>query len=215
MIRSHSAVEATIRELFSFDKRLYFILLCLFTFLLLLIKKNFIESEIAAFEVLEEKGQMGIFHLISGLQYFAIPVIYLLKFTFFAFILWVGCFMFGYKIVYSKVWQIIMIAETIFLVPEMLKIFWFFFFETDPTYWDVRAFYPFSLMNLVDYETIPERWHLPLKQLNIFEVMYWFILVVAIHMTARKKLSYAYGIVFGSYVLFFFMWLVFYVIVYK
>ena len=193
----------------------YFMLLCLATFLLLFMKKNFVESSIAAFEVMEGKGEMGIFHLISTLQYLSIPIYYLWKFTITSFVLWVGCFMFGYKITYSRLWQIVLVSEMLFLLPDLIKTGWFILVETDPTYWDVRAFYPLSLMNLFDYELIESRWHYPLKSINLFEIIYWFLLVHFIHFSAKKKISYAYSIVFSSYVLFFFVWLGFYVIVYK
>ena len=63
----------------------FFLLLCILTFLLLFIKKTFIEYEITAFQILDERGQMGLFKMISALQYLSIPIIYLLKFTFIAF----------------------------------------------------------------------------------------------------------------------------------
>lgn len=202
-------------DLININKWTYFILLCLATFLLLFIKKSFIESRIAAFEIMEGRGEMGIFHMISALQYLSIPLFYLWKFTVIGFVLWVGCFMFGYKITYGKLWQIVLISETIFLLPDFIKTGWFMFIETDPTYWDIKAFYPLSLMNLFDYRFIETRWHYPLKSINLFEVIYWFILVYLIHLAAKKKISYAYSIVFSTYVLFFLVWLGFYLIVYK
>ncbi|MDN5216513.1 hypothetical protein QQ020_30875 [Fulvivirgaceae bacterium BMA12] len=202
-------------DLINMNKWAYFILLCLATFLLLFIKKSFIESRIAAFEIMEGKGQMTVLHFITALQYLSIPIYYLWKFTIISFVLWVGCFMFGYKITYGRLWQIVLIGETLFLLPDFIKTAWFMFFETDPTFWDVKAFYPLSLMHFFDYELIEKKWHYPLKSINLFEVMYWFVLVYLIHFSAKKKLSYAYSIVFSSYVLFLFIWLGFYIIVYK
>lgn len=202
-------------DLISINKWTYFILLCVATFLLLFIKKSFIESRIAAFEIMEGKGEMAIFHVITALQYLSIPLYYLWKFTVISFVLWLGCFMFGYKITYGRLWQIVLIGETLFLLPDLLKTGWFMLVEKDPSYWDFKAFYPLSLMNFFDYELIDTRWHYPLKSINVFEVAYWFILVYLIHNSAKKKLNYAYNIVFSSYVLFFFVWLGFYVIVYK
>ena len=202
-------------DLINMNKWAYFILLCLATFLLLFIKKNFIESRIAAFEIMEGKGEMTVLHIINALQYLSIPLYYLWKFTVISFVLWIGCFMFGYKITYGRLWQIVLIGETLFLLPDFIKTAWFMFIQTDPTFWDVKAFYPLSLMNFFDYELIENKWHYPLKSINLFEIIYWFMLVYLIHFSAKKKISYAYGIVFSSYVLFLFIWLVFYVIVYK
>lgn len=202
-------------SLLDYDKKVYFLFLCVITFLLLYIKKEFIESEIAAFEILQEKGEMGIFNIISTLQYISIPVVYLFKFTITAFVIWIGCFMFGYKLTYSQLWGIAAVCETIFLVPEFFKIGYFFFFIGDPNYFDLRAFYPFSILQLFDYSSLSDKWIYPLKALNLFEIIYWFLLVFSIRYFSNKKLNISYYIVFSSYVLFFLLWLMFYVMVYK
>jgi hypothetical protein len=183
--------------------------------LLLLAKKTFIESEIAAFEVLEQKGEMGLFHLLNGLQYIGIPLVYAFKFTITAFVIWIGCFMFGYKITYPQLWGIVLVGEFAFLIPEVLKLAWFFFFVGDPDYFDLSAFYPFSVLQLYDYNTLPDKWMYPLKALNLFEVLYWIALVAGVHYTANKRKKIAYYIVFSSYVLMFIFWLIFWVSIYK
>lgn len=203
------------KSLLQYDKKLIFILLCLITFLLLLAKKTFIESEIAAFEVLEQKGEMGFFHLMNGLQYIGIPLMYLYKFTIIAFVIWIGCFMFGYKLTYSQLWGVALISEFVFLLPEVLKIGWFFFFVGDPDYFDLSAFYPFSLLQLFNYSALDPKWMYPLKALNIFEVFYWIALVAGVHYSAKKRINIAYYIVFSSYVLMFGLWLLYWINIYK
>ena len=193
----------------------FFLVVCLVTLLLLLLKKNFVEYETTAFEILEERGEMGVFKMINTLQYLSIPIVYLIKFTIIAFVIWIGCFMFGYKISFGDTWHIVLVSEIIFFIPELLKILWFMFIETEANYFEIREFYPFSLINLVDTEYLDKRWYYPLKALNVFEVIYWFILVRGVHAFSRKKIKIAYSIIFSSYVLFFFLWLGFYSIVYK
>ena len=207
--------EETVRETFEIDKRIYFLFLCLTTFLLLIIKKAYIENETAAFDVLESRGQMGIFHVINAFQYLTIPIIYLWKFTLIGFLIWMGSFAFGYKIIFKKCFQIAMIAETVFILPEFLKIGYFFLIETDPNLFDIRAYYPFSLMSLANYESLDPKWHYPLKAFNIFEVVYWVILIYGVHLAAKKKAEIAALIIFFSYILFFFIWIWFYISVYK
>ncbi|MDH5397066.1 MAG: hypothetical protein OEX02_02905 [Cyclobacteriaceae bacterium] len=202
-------------QLLESNKKLYFIFLCLATFLLLMAKKSFIEYETAAFMVLEQKGEMGVMHAVSALQFVSIPFVYLYKFTLIAFLLWIGSFMFGYKITYSSIFGLVIISETIFLLPEFLKLLWFMFVETDPNIHDIRSFYPLSLINLFDYTQIQPRYHYPLKALNVFEVIYWFMLAQAIHYHAEKRKNIAWAIVFSGYVFFFLGWLGFYITVYK
>lgn len=203
------------KSIFGADKKLLFVLLCVCTILLLFIKISFIENETAAFEFLQDKPQGGILRLISALQLFSVPLVYLWKFTVIAFVIWVGCFLFGYRVTFTQCWGIAVGAEFIFLLPEVLKIAWFFVVSTDPTIPEIRGFYPLSLMHFFDYETIEKRWAYPLRALNVFEIAYWYLLAAGVHHYAKKNKKYARIIVACSYVLLFFLWLGFYVVVYK
>jgi hypothetical protein len=203
------------KSLFAVDKKLLFVLLCLSTLLLLYVKISFIENETAAFEFLQDRPEGGILQMINALKLFSVPFIYLWKFTVIAFVIWIGCFLFGYRVTYGQCWGVVIGAEFIFLVPEVLKIIWFMTVNTDPTYNDIRSFYPLSLMNFFDYETLEKRWAYPLRALNVFEVFYWILLVSGIHHFAHKDKRTVWYIVACSYVLIFFLWLWFYVIVYK
>lgn len=203
------------KSLFNADKRLLFVLLCLGSLLLLYVKIVFIENETAAFEFLQDRPEGGVLQLINALKFFSIPFVYLWKFTVIAFVVWVGCFLFGYRVTYTQCWGVVVGAEFIFLVPEVLKIAWFMTVETDPSYNDIRAFYPLSLMNFFDYYSIDKRLAYPLRALNVFEIVYWFALVAGIFHYVRKDKKMIWFIVACSYILIFLLWLLFYVIVYK
>ncbi len=208
-------MEHETKTFFAADKRLLFVLLCLLTLLLLYVKITMIENETAAFEFLQDRPEGMILKAVSTAKYFSIPLVYLWKFTVIAFVIWIGCFMFGYRVTYSQSWGVVLTAEYIFLIPEILKILWFMFIDTDPSYNDIGAFYPLSLINFVDFEMLDKRWGYPLRALNVFEVIYWFLLVEGIHHHAKKDKKYVWIIVACSYILIFFLWLLFYVIVYK
>lgn len=203
------------KSIFATDKKLLFVLLCIATLFLLYIKKSFIENETAAFEFLQDRPEGMVLQVISTLQFISIPLVYLWKFTIIAFVIWIGCFMYGYRVTYAQCWGVVIGAEFIFIIPEILKILYFFVIETDPSYWDIGSFYPFSLMHFFDYYAIDKKWAYPLRALNLFEVVYWFALVSGIHHYARKQKKIVWFIVASSYILIFFLWLWFYVIVYK
>ena len=215
MVNSTSSNEGETKSLFAANKYLLFILLCLATLFLLFVKISFIENETAAFEFLQDRPEGMVLQIISGLQYLSIPFVYLWKFTVIAFVIWVGCFMYGYRVTYAQCWGVVIGAEFIFLIPEVLKILWFMGVEIDPTYHDIRAFYPFSLMHFVDYYSLDKKYAYPLRALNVFEVIYWFLLVSGIHHYARKEKKIVWLIVACSYILIFVLWLIFYTIVYK
>lgn len=208
-------MEHETKSFFAADKRLLFILLSLVTLLLLYVKISLIENETAAFEFLQDRPEGMILKAISTAKFLSIPLVYLWKFTVIAFVIWIGCFMFGYRVTYSQCWGVVIGAEYVFLIPEVLKILWFMMVETDPTYNDISGFYPLSLIHFVDMESLDKRWAYPLRALNIFEIVYWFLLVEGIHHYARKDKKYVWIIVACSYVLIFFLWLAFYAIVYK
>lgn len=203
------------KSIFATDKKLLFVLLCVSTLFLLYIKKSFIENETAAFEFLQDRPEGMVLKVVSTLQFISIPIVYLWKFTVIAFVIWVGCFMYGYRVSYTQCWGVVIGAEFIFLIPETLKIIYFLTVETDPSYWDIGSFYPLSLMHFFDYYAIDRKWAYPLRALNLFEVVYWFALVAGIHHYAQKEKRHVWFIVLSSYILLFFLWLVFYVIVYK
>jgi hypothetical protein len=202
------------KSFFSADKRLLFVLLCLASFLLLFVKISFIENETAAFEFLQDRPEGSILSMINALKYFSIPFVYLWKITVISFVVWVGCFMFGYRVTYTQCWGVVVVAEYIFLLPEILKILWFFFVEKDPSYADIGRFYPLSLIHFADYDKMDRRWAYPLRALNLFEIGYVILLVEGINHWARKDKKYVWIIVLCSYVLIFLIWLAFYAAVY-
>lgn len=215
MLNSSHTNEGEAKSLFAADKRLLFLLLCILTLMLLFVKISFIENETAAFEFLQDRPQGAILRIIQGLQYLSIPFVYLWKFTVIAFVIWVGCFMYGYRVNYTQCWGVVIGAEFIFLIPEVIKIVWFMTVELDPTYNEIREFYPLSLIQFADYSEMDKRYAYPLRALNVFEVLYWFLLVGGIHHFARKEKKIVWLIVACSYILIFLLWLLFYIIVYK
>jgi len=215
MFKKGYPFESILSDLLEIKSIYFFLLLCTITFLLLFIKKNFIEYEITAFQILDERGQLGLFKAISALQYLSIPIIYVVKFTFIAFLIWVGCFGFGYRITYANCWHIVLVSEIIFVLPEILKIFWFLFFETDPIFAEVKAFYPLSLMNFFNWENVADKWHYPLKSLNVFEIIYWFFIVAGIYVKSQKEYKQSMIIGLFGYILPYLFWLGYYTIIYK
>jgi len=215
MFKNRYPFVSIIRELLEIKRLTFFLLLCVLTFLLLFIKKNFIEYEITAFQILDERGQLGLFKAISAFQYFSIPIIYIAKFTFIAFLIWVGCFAFGYRVTYTNCWHIVMVSEIVFVFPEIIKILWFFLVDTDPIFAEVKAFYPLSMMNFFDYKTLPDQWHYPMKSLNVFEIIYWLFIIAGIYVKSQKV--YRQSVIIGifGYILPYIFWLGYYTIIYK
>lgn len=202
-------------SIFNANKRLTFLLICLATYALLYIKIVFIENETAAFQFLEDRPEGSFFQMLNAIRAISVPLVYLWKFTVIGFVVWVGCFMFGYRVTFVQSFGVAIVSEFIFLLPEVVKIFYFLAIDTDPSYYEVRSFYPLSLMNFFDYESIDKRYAYPLRAINVFEILYCFALVQGVHFYTRKTRKMAWYIVLGSYVVLFLLWLLFYMVVYK
>ena len=200
---------------FSADKKLTFLLLLIGTYAVLYMKVFFVEQETAAFEFLADRPEGFVLKALAALRFISVPLVYLWKFTVIGFVLWVGCFMWGYRVTYAQCWSIAIVSELVFLLPELLKVLWFLFIEKDPSWEAVNGFYPLSLISLFNYEDIDTRYAYPLRALNVFEVAYWFLLVEGVQFFSKRQKNMAFAVVFSSYVLFFFLWLWFYIIVYK
>jgi hypothetical protein len=203
------------KSIFTADKRLLFLLLCLCSFLFLFVRQAFIESTTAAFEFLQDRPEGWILRMLHALQWVAVPVVYLWKLSVIAFVLWVGCFTFGYRVTFSQCWSVALGAEFVFLIPDFIKVLWFMFVVPDPRLAEVGSFYPLSLLSFFDYYAIDHRWAYPLRALNLFEIMYWFALVSGLRHYTRKPAVVGWRIVGSFYITLFLLWLVFYIIVYK
>ena len=210
-----SQLESIVRKLLNTSGPVYFIFICLATFFLLFMKKNLVEAEIVAFEILAQEGEMGFIQAVNTLQYMTIPLYYGWVFTLSGFIIWVGCFMFGYRVTYGQCWKIVMIASTVFLLAELIKIIHFLGIQEDITLDQIRAYYPLSIMSLFNAEAVPDQYLYPFNALNLFEVTSWVVMVYGVHVAADKRFNISVYIVGFSYVLFFLIWLGFYTMIYK
>lgn len=213
MPRPYSPLELKIRDYAEVNMYLLFGVICALYILILFIQQSFIVAQIPAFQF-AQGSEMLILRVIAGLKILGVPVMFGLKFTIIAFVLWTGCFMWGYRVTYAKCWQITMIAELVFFLPAILKTLWFILVQTETSYFEFQAFYPLSLMSFYNYEAVPDKFIYVNQSLNVFEVIYWIVLTHGIDFAARKKKVTANAIVFTSYVPLFLFWLWFYATVY-
>jgi hypothetical protein len=206
--------ESIFTEMLSQKKRVMFILICLCTLFLLYIKKSFIEDQTTAFEFMAGRPEGSWLTVRSALQYLTIPLVYCWKFLVLGFVIWVGSFMYGYRVTFEQCWRIVMSAEFVFLIPEILKILFFLFIETEPDYYRINAFYPLSLINLFNEAGIDERFHYPLKALNLFEIIYMYLLARGLMFFSNRPLRNTITIILISYLPLLLAWFMFYMIVY-
>lgn len=215
MSKPQTIISQRMESLLDFDKRLFFFVLVIFFILIRYITNDLILESIPGYEKLEQDGSLTIFHIFNTLNYLWTPFALLWKFTLTAFIIWTGSFAFGYKTSFVKLWQFALFAEILFIVPELLKMIYFIQPAEGTTFQEIRDFYPFSLFSLVDAQSVASKYHYPLRALNLFELIYIILLVLGFHTISKRSIKESVLVILFSYVLFFLLWLIFYILVYK
>lgn len=128
------------------------------------------------------------------------PILILIKCSLAALCLSIGIFIFNDRFEFEKMFEISIKAEFIFIIPAFIKILWFLFIQTSYTLQDLQYFSPLSALSIFDPETL-ENWQIyPLQLLNLFEVMYWFVLAhLILKQLPELNINQSMAIVMASY----------------
>ncbi len=145
----------------------------------------------------------------AWVNYAILPIVYLLKFTFITLWLLCGIILFGYKTSFKKIFQVVLMAEFVWIIPSILTLIWFGLIATDYTLIDVQYFQPLSLLNFFDLQHVESWLVFPLKSLNIFEVVYMLVLAIGIKKVIQKDYNTSLGFVVPVYGLGLVTWIVF------
>lgn len=73
---------------------------------------------------------------------------------------------------FGSIFKVVVVAKFIFVIPAIVKLLWFYFFDTDYTYTDVQDFRPFSVLALLDTENLSLWIVLTLKEVDLFQFIY-------------------------------------------
>ena len=110
-------------------------------------------------------------------SYIVIPLVILIKTTLISSSLYIGTFFYSkIKITFKQLFNAVVKAEFVFLAVVILKMVWFYFFQTSYTLEDLQYFYPLSALNIVGYQGLESWFIYPLQVLNLFELAYWLLL---------------------------------------
>ena len=139
-------------------------------------------------------------------SYLLIPLVLLIKTALISSVLYIGTFFYSKtKVTFKNLWEVVIKAEFVFLGVGVLKIIWFYFFQTNYTLEDLQYFYPLSALNIVGYKGLDAWFVYPLQVLNLFELAYWLLLAYFIGKLAftekdkGKPMDLGFKIVASSY----------------
>lgn len=163
---------------------IYFFILVLFLLIIGFVGSIILDNEAKLIQYLNENyttSQVNMyFETKQKWQWFSysiIPIFLLIKISIIASILYIGTFFYSKaKVTFKQLFNAVVKAEFVFLGVGVLKIVWFYFFQTSYTLEDLQYFYPLSALNIVGYKGL-EAWFIyPLQVLNLFELAYWLLL---------------------------------------
>lgn len=138
--------------------------------------------------------------------YAIIPLIYALKFFLVACCLMVGSMFFDIKLKFSEAFKIALLADVVFFIPMLIKVFWFLVIQKDYVLQDIQLFSPLSMLNIFDVKTLGLLWFYPLQILNVFELLYIFSLGYWVYQFGAKSYGKGLNMVIASYVPALFIW---------
>lgn len=122
-------------------------------------------------------------------------------------IIYLGLYLSNFQIRFSRVVQVVVLAEFIFFIPIVFKILWFSF---NPFSFEAfQTFNPLSLFSLFDPNLLQDWLSYPFKVFNLFEVAYWILLAYLLSKNLNTSIDSMLKIVLGYYVSFLFCWIVF------
>jgi hypothetical protein len=122
-------------------------------------------------------------------------------------ILATGLYFFDKEVSFRKLLGVVILCEFIFLIPAAAKICWFWQERqiVDMTTW--QNFYFLSAAMLTP--DVKPAFLLPLQTLNVFEVLYWYLLATGIAGITELKFDKALKVVCLSYIPALFIWIIF------
>jgi hypothetical protein len=215
MAKSPSPLAQRLNELIDFDKRVYFILLVVIFLVIRYLTNTLILESIPDYESLEKQGGLMFFHIFNTLNYLWTPFALLWKFTVTAFLFWSIGLMIGYKANFKELWKFALVAEMVFIFPELLRLLVYMNPSGSVTYLDIQNFEPLSALWLVGPTNVGEQYHYPLSVLNLFELIYGAVWVLGFHSISKRSVEESVLVVLLAYFLPLLIWLGFYIGAYR
>lgn len=210
-------MQSTNLKLFEVNHYYYFLVLCALYALFTYLFQVYIFTEEIYFQAYQEQLSYDRIEALiqnnkryAWLNYALIPVLVSLKVFCVALCLFTGAFFFEYNLRFTKIFQVALVAEGVYLVPVFIKAFWFLVIAHDYTFEDISNFDYFSLLAVVGRENLEIWWTYILYSANLFEFLYWLALAYGLRLLLPEaEYDDALKLVLSSYGVGLLFWIVF------
>jgi hypothetical protein len=133
------------------------------------------------------------------LSYVFLPIFLLIKILFVVICFSIGGLFLNIESSFKKFFTIVTKAEFVFLIPGVIKLFWFSFFQTNYTLQDLQFFSPLSAISFFNPTELDPWLAYPLQLLNVFEVVYWLLLAYQLKPVLNETFPSSLGFVGRTY----------------
>ena len=121
----------------------------------------------------------------------------------------IGVYVFSLEFKSYQVLNAIILAEFIFILPGVIKLFWFVFIQTEYGIKDLQSFSGFSVLSFFNQEIFDNWLIYPLRSLNLFEALYWLVLAYQLSKIINKSFNSSLKFVAATYGVGLFIWQLF------
>lgn len=125
----------------------------------------------------------------SWLGYAIIPLFVLIRSSLVALCLSIITFFYEmeHPFKFKQFLRIALVGEFVWVFVSIVKFAYFYWFQTEFTLEEFQQYFPFSFTNYLDLETLDPWFVYPLQTVNLFEVLYFFVLVYGMHKLLKNK----------------------------
>lgn len=199
---------------------LHCIIIVLFALLLTYEYNSFIQTDKIYVQGFSDKYTQEVIRQILNVHHYQLCVIYIfvpismfLSSIFIALVILLVIWIYyldevNFKIKFSDTWRIVLFAQWSSIAAMFTKIFWFGFIHTDYNLEELSYFYPLSFINFIDVKKFAIWFIYPIQLINVFEFIYWIVLVIGVKNLLSRTWLKSFEIVALSYGVILTVWVV-------
>jgi hypothetical protein len=136
------------------------------------------------------------------------PIVVIIRVSFTAICLYIGCFLANSNIRFKEVFKIALLADFVFVLTGIAKLVILIFFKNVSRLDDLQ-FQPLSLTELFHRDSVDKLFVYPFSLISIFELLYWLVLARFLSGLLEKPFGNSLKRVASSYGTGLLLWLLF------
>ncbi|WP_139959415.1 hypothetical protein [Flavicella sediminum] len=143
------------------------------------------------------------------LGYAIIPLFVIIRSSLVAFCLGITVFFYDMEntFKFKQFLRIALLGEFVWVLVAIVKFAYFYWFQTDFDLVAFQQYYPLSFINYLDVESLDSWFVYPFQTINLFEVLYFFILVAGMHKLLKSNYWKSFEMVAVGYGMGLLVWL--------